>query len=114
MGNSAGIPVFALSNFDNEVWGKLNAVFCGSTAVAESISKNPFKIAPNPANGSLEIQFENAITSNKILQVFDLSGREILSLKINSDKLLLDTQHLKNGFYFIKCENEFQKFSIVH
>lgn len=115
MGNSAGIPLFALSTFDNEVWGKLNAVFCGSTASVAAVSKqDEFTVAPNPAADYIELTFNSSALADKKIQLFDPTGRKVFSMNCATNKVAISTQQFQNGLYFIEVGNSFKKIIIKH
>ena len=61
----------------------------------------PFDIYPNPSNSDVTISFENQNTSYKI-EVYDLSGKLILSNTTTLRNYLITKSTLNSGVYFIK------------
>ena len=55
---------------------------------------------PNPSNGSLFIQSNQPIDE---IQIHDISGRVILEVKPQLSIYHIQTSHLKNQLYFVKC-----------
>ena len=55
---------------------------------------------PNPSNGSLFVQSNQPIDE---IQIHDISGRVVLEVKPQLNIYHIQTSHLKNQLYFIKC-----------
>ncbi len=51
---------------------------------------------PNPASNLINISSENV----EIIKIFNLTGKEVLNIKINNNQI--DISHLDNGIYFCK------------
>ena len=114
MGESSGIPLYALSNFDNELWLKLSKMTC--TSSNQDIGFQDISIYPNPVSNVLQLNLpENDLNfveernpdtigkgvvfmTNMLGQVYDLG-------KI---KRQINTTPLPNGLYFltIKTKNK--------
>jgi CubicO group peptidase (beta-lactamase class C family) len=110
MGNSAGVPNFALSSFDNEVWAKLNDVFCGSTSSVQDMNNiETFSLFPNPAKDWIQISINDNFDKNLQVKILDYSGRIILEQNLISGESTLSTSDLKNGFYFVQIGTKFKK-----
>jgi para-nitrobenzyl esterase len=76
---------------------------CTSSAIDED-AVTPFTLYPNPASNQVSINFDNAEPAN--LRVFDMSGRQVISLnKINSG-YNLPTASLANGLYLLQVISE--------
>jgi hypothetical protein len=72
---------------------------CTSSAIGED-AVTPFTLYPNPASNVVTINFDNAEPVN--LRVFDMSGRQVISLnKINSG-YNLPTAGLADGLYLLQ------------
>lgn len=69
-----------------------------------------FKIYPNPTNHSWQIKNQ----TNKIINVtlFDVLGKNVLSVFPNSNDLTIDGSTLKDGLYFAKIKTENSSYSI--
>lgn len=63
---------------------------------------------PNPSNQFTEIQLSENVLSNSILMLYDLSGRVVMvhPVAAKSDKILLNTAHLKSGHYVYNLVDE--------
>ena len=59
-----------------------------------------FSILPNPNNGSFEVVVPKAI-SNSTIEILDLSGKVILSEKLNSIKQRINLNMISRGVYII-------------
>lgn len=65
-------------------------------------------VYPNPMRESISIQIESLLQKAISVQIFDLSGRQVISKIItpNNPITTLDTHFLSSGTYLIKCYNE--------
>jgi surface protein len=72
----------------------------------DKIMKNELLVFPNPAEEMLTISFENAIKSEILVRITDLTGREILRQNTNktTDKvsLQLNVTNLSQGMYIVE------------
>ncbi len=64
----------------------------------------PFEIFPNPSNADVTIKFENQSTTYKI-EIFDISGKLIISNTTNMNSYLISKNNLISGVYFVKLTN---------
>jgi len=69
------------------------------------IDNSAFKVFPNPASGRITVDVGNTFSSPSQLQLFDISGREILSQSISSKRTSLDVSAFEHGIYFIKISD---------
>ncbi len=82
---------------------KASIVVQGLTAkVNENEANKTFSIYPNPSNGNFTVEMNTA--NMQILQVFDLTGKLMLSEFIN-EKTMVDTNNLPTGVYTISIRN---------
>src|SRR5690606_29790582 len=73
--------------------------------VEETQLLNSILVYPNPSNGELNFSIENfEQTIHGTLT--DVSGKEIQSFFINSNKQSLNLSHLPTGVYFVKLQTE--------
>jgi len=70
---------------------------------------NYIQIFPNPANSILNIQVENEKLENGNLQIIDMSGKLVLSDKINGKYMTINTLSLPNGTYQLIVEKNGNK-----
>jgi hypothetical protein len=97
MGNDSGnFPVLAISSFDNELWGKLNDVFCGTLSTEEISTVNDATIYPNPSDGNF---FLSGYSSHQEFELvlFDQSGRKVFQSQVSNGNIAAN--HLENGIY---------------
>ncbi|HXD93040.1 MAG TPA: T9SS type A sorting domain-containing protein [Bacteroidia bacterium] len=85
------------------------------TTSIKSINKTTYLLYPNPSNGVFII--ETNTSDKQALQIFDVTGKIVLSQNINS-KTNIDASGLDNGIYFIQVktnENTYtQKVIVQH
>jgi hypothetical protein len=70
-----------------------------------------FDIFPNPSNTDVTISFENQNTNYKI-EIFDLSGKLIISTITNQNTYHVYKNTLNSGVYFIKITDSEGKYSV--
>ena len=81
---------------------------CGNVGVEElGIRNDELRVSPNPCGDNLKINgFENL----KIIEVFDLLGRELEDLKMsrlgNEIQIQIQVSDLSSGIYFIKTTDD--------
>lgn len=97
MGESAGAPVFALSTFDDDLWAKLNDVFCGTLSQTEVEGKSNVTIFPNPSNDRIYIK-GLAEDENEIM-IYNLFGQLVYSE--NNSSAGIDVSILSAGMYVL-------------
>ena len=74
-----------------------------------SIDENniDIKIYPNPTN---DFVFINNCKTEYYIDIFDVTGKKVLSKITNKEQNMIDLKNLQNGIYFMKISsNEFQK-----
>ncbi len=122
-GTSSSNPELFNADFSSEVGGQSNVKFRWTYAggsfsyywaiddivITNAISVSDIEdtninIYPNPSNGIFTLQ--NGTNNIKSFDVFNMSGKIILSRNINSDKTTIDLSNQAHGFYFIKMYSE--------
>ncbi len=78
MGDSAGIPLFALSDFDDQLWEKLSAVICQPTATASPAGSTKLEVFPNPAYSVVRLSADFQDWAGKTIVLHDMLGRTLL------------------------------------
>lgn len=76
-----------------------------------SYSKVYFDVFPNPANEFINISYTLNNTSDYIINIYDNTGRIIKTIKPNSNKDIIDINHISAGSYFIKLESKEQSYT---
>jgi len=74
---------------------------CG-TGVEEYVNDKTISVYPNPASSEINIYLENL---NGYLELFDLTGRKIMSIALSKGKNKLNTANLNTGIYFYKINS---------
>lgn len=85
--------------FDNISW---SALITGNAPVlaTESLEISVFKAYPNPTQNVWNIKSSSQNLSS--VKVYDLSGKEVMSLKPNSKDAVIDASGLNTGLYFAR------------
>ncbi|MCF8331799.1 MAG: DUF4397 domain-containing protein [Bacteroidales bacterium] len=70
-------------------------------------TENSFAVYPNPADNYLNIKLENASEATSTINVYDFSGKLVLSqnLPVNQKTIQVNIELLKNGLYFLTIVN---------
>ncbi len=61
------------------------------------------KLYPNPANNTLNISTDRVLDGNSFLQIFSITGVELIHQSFSSNPQSIDLSPLKPGIYFIKA-----------
>jgi len=71
------------------------------------INKKPqtIKIIPNPASDQTTIQLPEESWQSSTVRVYDMNGKQMLSLKANQPNITLDISQLRHGLYLFRVEN---------
>jgi len=94
--NSGNFPFLAISSFDNELWAKLNDVFCGTLSIGETENDNDINFYPNPSDGNFSIAGINPEIETIIVLV-DQLGRRVFSSRIGNESI--SAPQLNSGIY---------------
>jgi CubicO group peptidase (beta-lactamase class C family) len=103
MGEAPGNSIFALSSFDNELWGILKNIICNETSATKDISDEQVKIFPNPTSNELFFEKKEGDEMDEI-RIFNTLGQLVKSEKINSNQI--NISELLKGTYFIQFLDE--------
>ncbi len=79
-----------------------NEVFSDWTALSEEITGRQIQVYPNPTNGILTIETQNADAQMTECHVLNLMGQEVMRQVGDSGKMSLNLTSLPDGTYFIK------------
>jgi CubicO group peptidase (beta-lactamase class C family) len=99
--NSNSVPF----TFCSQIWKRLNAVICQTTASNPILERNEaLEIFPNPTKDQLNLRFPKGTTE---IQITDILNREILNEKISFEESekVLETRNWKTGCYLVRCLN---------
>jgi CubicO group peptidase (beta-lactamase class C family) len=88
--------------FTSQIWKRLNAVICQTTASNPILERNEaLEIFPNPTKDQLNLRFPQGTTE---IQITDILNREILNEKISFEESekVLETRTWKTGYYLVR------------
>ena len=80
--------------------GNIPVDFCTGAGLVESIDDLKFKIYPNPSQNDMVIEFEEETELR--VELFDFSGRNLISKEQFGSKIQLERNGLNNGIYLLK------------
>ncbi len=89
-------PVFSPVYIDNIYF------YDDPTAGVDDFGKNTFKVFPNPTQDSWTVKTQSASISS--IRVFDVLGKNVLSLSPNRNEATIDGTSLNKGLYFAQIE----------
>ncbi|MBK8877887.1 MAG: serine hydrolase [Haliscomenobacter sp.] len=102
MGESAGLSLLALSNFDDQLWDNLNSVLCKSTPVRQVDLPSPLNVYPNPVSGVLHLDLPGQAEAIEV-RIFDMQGKLVRQL---SGARAIPVAGLSRGLYAIRARTE--------
>lgn len=105
MGNAADSSLAAITNFDDEIWQKLNDVFC-SVGISEDSFDKEVKIYPNPSVQEFIVSGIKFKVGDEV-NLLDLNGRANYRsiLRIETSEINISAHELNNGIYFLEIKN---------
>ncbi|WP_300565025.1 T9SS type A sorting domain-containing protein [Flavobacterium sp.] len=74
-------------------------------SIGEQDSKNKISIYPNPIITNSTIEFETE-QINSILEILDLTGKEVKTFKFSGKKLILEKAEINRGTYLVRITND--------
>lgn len=103
MGEASGNSLFALSSFDNELWGILKNIICDETSSTKNILDEQINVFPNPVRDELFFAEKGNVEIDQI-KIFDTLGRLVKMEKVNSSQI--NTSEFQKGTYIIQFLDE--------
>ncbi len=105
--SSSAIPIIDISS--RLIYYKKGDTICGTPdPVFLSIDKHhnnsSFKVFPNPTNDMAYLELPD--NDEYLIEVFDLTFKNIFRKKIHSNKFSLDVSNYSNGIYILKLYNK--------
>jgi len=117
-GTMTGINTFDLSDWQTgsggvwENWYVDNGVLveelgsqinCSSVGVVQNKFENDIRLFPNPANETLSVTLNSAITN---IDIIDISGKVVIpNSSFNLNEMIIDISSLDYGFYFVHVKS---------
>ncbi|PLX11382.1 MAG: serine hydrolase [Marinilabiliales bacterium] len=109
MGESADISLYALSNYDNELWGRLSSMNCDITNQS-SYPSDKIEVYPNPTHTNITVKLNQ--DSEIHIELFDITGLQIFNKAYKTATFVIDMSQYISGTYILKIKNI--KGDIVH
>lgn len=77
------------------------------SSVSEVAQVNTFTVAPNPADGYLDVQFANPVLEKGSLKIYDITGRLVSTqeIKAGSNVTRINVELLTAGTYMLTIQN---------
>ncbi len=82
---------------------------CGATPIdyINEDNRNIVSIYPNPSNKNFSLKFSSEIMlKNAVMKIYDLFGKEVKNVLINTYETNFDRGKLQNGIYFYRIIND--------
>ena len=103
---------YATSNYDTTVYGQWRSnIYFGTTILPDTTGGDtvgivlpdgePFSLAPNPAQGNVQVVLPKSATGSQ-LSLCDLTGRELMVRTVVRTEMELDISTLPTGTYLVK------------
>ena len=97
--------------YPNHVWRTSTTTWMGITSVGiGSITSSSLKIYPNPFNTNFTLKIPSEIVlKNAMIKIYDVCGKEVKTVLINSNETIIDRGELQSGLYFYTIINNNEK-----
>ncbi len=102
MGESAGLSLLALSNFDDQLWENLNLVLCNPTSVRQAPLPSPMSVYPNPVSDLLHLELPGQPEAFDV-RIFDIQGKLVREF---SGIQAIPVADLPKGIYAVQARTE--------
>ena len=89
-------------NGDEELYNEC----MGYTDVKEISQAAALKVYPNPTNGQLRIEMQQAASNTQQAEIYDIYGRKLSAFSLLPVAAEIDISHLANGIYFLKIDGK--------
>jgi hypothetical protein len=103
--NFLGFPIVDI--YDNEFGcnSKEEVQEDCSNAIQEIITKNDFRILPNPSKNFITA-YMPILKGNNLIEMFNTSGEKVFERQLTDTETQLDISALPRGVYFVRLQNE--------
>jgi hypothetical protein len=82
------------------------AIFKDHTGVEESVLNQMVDLYPNPTNSYIDLRFDEAQLQVKECRLYDIYGKLLKVVLVNSDITRIDVSDIANGVYFVRIDSE--------
>ncbi len=103
IGEASGTSLFALSNFDDQLWARFNNVACNKTATNE-IDVEKMSIYPNPVGNQLFLNLPYS-HDTYLLKVINSEGNVMIQLENQKNNITIDFSKISSGLYIVQAIN---------
>ncbi|MDD5570317.1 MAG: sugar-binding protein [Bacteroidales bacterium] len=91
------------------LWGDVmlsDTTVCTATNVDLKTELNNINIYPNPVNTFFTLRISDAtILKNTVMKIYDVCGKEVKTILINTNETTIDRGELQSGIYFYRIIN---------
>ncbi|WP_452231844.1 T9SS type A sorting domain-containing protein [Lacinutrix sp. MEBiC02595] len=79
-----------------------------ATLSVDALPFSEFSIYPNPANSTVNIQFNNAVAEDFSVSIYNLQGKLIRAPRVvtNENKITFNVSNLSQGMYFVELKSK--------
>lgn len=81
---------------------------CFTITTQENINQSQFRIYPNPSHGQITLVVPNQQTGS--VEIYELTGKHMLSLPFHATKACFDVSKLKKGIYIVHVTSTKQNY----
>ncbi len=82
-----------------------NIATSSPVGINELSNKLNFSVYPNPANDVVTINFENGISSNMTLTIYNSIGAAVKMMTLNQNQQQINVSDLSNGLYMVELKS---------
>ncbi len=107
LGSNCTVKIFVYQKFHPENGDTLTYFLqTSNTSIIEDFSENQFSIYPNPVSDKLFINYETNDTEIFTINIMDLSGKILKSVKSDLALTEIPLQNIENGIYFLNIRTK--------
>lgn len=89
---------------DHPEW--VDSIWFDDTSIEKLSTLFDVNTYPNPANDKVTINFSSFTQQNYLVEIYDLSGRKLISIKDVKDNMDIDIQGLSKGLYLVHITSD--------
>ena len=99
--NTPGVTTYICDPHPNSMYGTVTVT--GTASIASDLKLN-FDISPNPVSNSLNLKFNQNISTGILVEIYDILGKLIYkeTSVMNNQRNSIDVSDLNRGIYIVK------------